>query len=153
MKTIPLSQNKFALVDDEDFDFLNQWKWSFRSNYASRADYTDKNNIKWTVLMSRVLMDNPEGMHVDHINGNTLDNRKRNLRVCTTGQNQCNSRAKSGKFKGVSFDKTKNKWIARIQADKKPKRIGAFDTEIEAAQAYDLAAKEIHKEYARTNNA
>lgn len=83
----------YALVDDENFEWLNQWKWSHLKSY----DYTGyvvkrKNGF---ILMHRLIMDTPKGMEVDHINGNSLDNRKENLRNCTHQQNQCNQRKRN----------------------------------------------------------
>ena len=105
--------------------------------------------------MHRAVIDAPEGLFVDHINHNGLDNRKRNLRIVTTQQNIWNTRGRdnniSSKYKGVSWHKNKQKWEARIRIDNKPKYLGYFDDEKEAAEAYDRTAKKHRGEYAFLN--
>lgn len=103
--------------------------------------------------LHREIMGNPEGLVVDHINGDILDNRKYNLRVCTTKENIRNSKPQEGTstYKGVSWDKDRNKWIAQIKVDRKGIHLGRFDSEIQAAEAYDNAAINYYGEYARLN--
>ena len=94
------------------------------------------------------------GTHVDHINGDRLDNRRFNLRLCTNQQNQMNKTKRVGsssRFKGVYFQKTSRKWVAAIQKDRKLKHIGLFSDELDAARAYDAAAKEAFGEFAWLN--
>ena len=156
MKNIILSQGKFAIVDDEDFEFLNQWKWTYgmggngRVGYAHRRVYHDGTSD--LVLMHRLLSKAPDGMDVDHINGDKLDNRKSNLRVCTQSQNMMNrglqKNNKSG-FKGVSRHSQSGKWWARIAKDGKKFSLGLHHTPEEAGEAYRKAAESLHGEYAR----
>lgn len=149
MKRIVLTQGKCALVDDEDFEYLMQWKWFYSDGYAGRWEN------KKRVAMHRVLMKVKDGELVDHRNGDSLDNRKENLRVCNKQENarNCGKKAKaSSQFKGVSWSKTRNKWVVRICiGESKMVHIGHFNSEIHAAMAWDLWARDIYGDFARTN--
>jgi len=107
--------------------------------------------------MHRVIMKLNFGdkRQVDHINGNGIDNRRNNLRICTQSQNNQNQRTqiclKSSKYKGVLWHKCCKRWMAQIKLNKKNKYIGLFKNEIDAAHAYDREAKELFGEYAKTN--
>lgn len=148
VKKIPLTRGKFALVDDQDFEWLNQWKWYAKESmggrfYAARkvqiARINGKQKMK-TLGMHRFLMNPPEEKVVDHINGNTLDNRKENLRVVSQHQNlQNRNKAKSSKYPGVYWHKNEKKWRARIQIRGKRKSLGNFNSEKKAAAAYEKA--------------
>lgn len=154
-KTIQLTQNKVALIDDEDFDFLNQWKWYFNYNYAKRTLNLKKQKFEKRkskiIYMHRVIVNAQNGQIIDHINGNTLDNRKSNLRVCTHSQNLQNSKIKTGKYKGVSWHKSSNKWLAKIGGTNSRIHIGLFSSKEEAALAYNEAALKYYGEFARLN--
>ena len=106
-----------------------------------------------TVSLHRFLMDAPQGMVVDHIDGNTLDDRRRNLRVCTQQQNRYNTRPqrKSSHFKGVCWDKAKRRWMVYVRHEGKSIFVGRFCSEVEAARAYDRKAYECFGEYAYLN--
>jgi len=157
MKLIPLTRGKFAMVDDEDYDYLMQWKWFSRSNgftdYAGRTQRC--NGIQIFYSMHRDLMKTPRDLLVDHINGNGLNNQKANLRNCTLAQNMYN-RKNNGKSKyhGVSFyyDKKGKQYIrtaARINGVYT--YLGTFKTEEDAARAYDAKIKETRGEFANLN--
>lgn len=146
-KEIYLSKGVSAIVDDEDYEWLNQWKWSYRGGYAIRKD----RDIKTPIIMHRLIMNAPEGISVDHKNLNRADNRKSNLRLATSQQQQYNQRSRGGtsSYKGVSWKR--NRWCAKMNVDGKSLYIGMFLTEEEAAKAYDKKAKEIHGEFAYLN--
>lgn len=156
MKEIQLTQGKVALVDDEDFDYLNQWKWhaykQHRNNFYARTVIC---NIKerTPILMHRLLV-KCEGKIIDHISGDGLDNRKCNIRVCNRAQNAINRRINinnlSG-FKGVSWFKPLNKWRAQIQYKVIVYHLGCFEKPIDAARAYNNAAQKYHGEFAKLN--
>lgn len=157
VKYIKLSQGKEAIVDDEEYDKLNKYKWYYSHGYAVRNVRVDENKRK-SVRMHRVIADTPKDKFTDHINGNKLDNRKSNLRNVNNAQNTKNAEKRASatsKYKGVFYFKRRNdvhgKWAARIQNDGKSIRLGYFDSEISAALAYNDAAIKYHKEYARLN--
>src|SRR3972149_4894727 len=150
MKRIKLSRNKYTLVDNENFDYLNQWKWCISgAGYAQRG----LSNHKY-ISMHRLIMKAKEEKEVDHKNGNTLDNRRRNLRLCTRRQNSFNrpkqSNNKSG-FKGVTWHKASKKWRATIGVGRKYIHFGTFTVITEAAKVYRMVAKQLHGEFARSN--
>lgn len=168
MKLIPLSQqskkNKgkyFAMVDDADYEWLNQWKWNATKSkntfYASRGVWNGMNMT--TILMHRFILGlvDPK-IQGDHKNRNGLDNRRCNLRIATNSQNQANRskpKRKSSKYKGVYLCNTWNKWKSQLRKNGKTIILGYFPFtkvgEINAAIAYDKAAKKYHGEFAWLN--
>jgi hypothetical protein len=135
-------------VDAADYEWLNQWQWHLENGYAAR---TEKGKI---ILMHRQIMQPPEDMVVDHIDGNKANNCRRNLRVCTHVENMCNQRRRSGSssvFKGVFYSKQMHKWGARCNCRGERIWLGYFDAEVEAARAYDRMAVECFGEFARLN--
>jgi hypothetical protein len=164
MKKIKLTQGMFALVDDEDFDYLNQWKWYANKGhstfYAQRQVSININKQRQTAeIMHRLIMNAPAYAIIDHINHNGLDNQKNNLRICNKSENQRNSlcsRGGTSKYKGVFFHKQFSlrgwkAWEAGIRYNKKRLCLGSFYTEIEAALAYNKKAKELFGEFAYLN--
>lgn len=152
MKLIPLTQGKFAKVDDEDFEWLSQWKWKYDHGYAMRQE--GGRFHRRNVYMHRRIMNTPEGMDTDHINCDKLDNRRKNLRVCEHFQNNANGRKRSNNtsgYIGVSWDKRKGMWVARIVVKTKQMVLGYFENPKEAALVRDDAALKYFGEYARTN--
>lgn len=155
MKQIPLTQGKFALVDDEYYDFLNQWKWyalfgnHTKTYYAVRTFIID--GVKKTIGMHRMIMGvSNSKIFVDHRDHDTLNNQTSNLRIATPSQNQSNrnsQRNSSSKYLGVSWRKQTRRWEVKI----KNKPIGYFKSEEEAALAYDSAAIKVHGEFANLN--
>ena len=155
VKKIPLTQGKYALVNDEDFDYLAQWKWLAHWSPGTKSYYAKRNarkgEIGWIsknrrrlISMHAEIMNLPKGMFVDHINHDTLDNRRNNLRSVTHRQNHQNRRqSKYSKYPGVSWDKSREKWIVLIQVNGKRKNIGRFNSEIEAFKAYKTAVFEL----------
>lgn len=157
MKKIQLTQGKAAIVDDEDYDRLAIHSWCIskcsNTNYALRG-HKVKGKCH-SVLMHREIMNATDGVEVDHINGNGIDNRKCNLRFVTSSQNKFNQkkqqRKTSSKYKGVYYHKRDKAWIARIQLYGCPQYLGNYATEKEAALAYNKAAVNYYGEYARLN--
>lgn len=144
MKKIILPRGKVVLIDDEDFEKIKKYKWHFALGYA-------KTNIpgkKSPQLMHRIILNAPVGMDVDHINGNGLDNRKKNIRICTHSQNLFNQgkyKNNTSGLKGVSIHR--NKWIAKISVKGKRIELGYFKTKELAYKAYCIACKKYHGEY------
>jgi hypothetical protein len=152
-KQIPLTQGKFALVDDDDFEWLNQWKWYYKDGYAARNITVGKKKQK-TIRMHIEIMKPPDGMDIDHIHGDGLDNRKLELRLCTMPGNIANSKIRVDNvtgYKGVSFHKRRGKFISQIRVNNKLKHIGYYVTAEEAAHAYDNAAVVFFGQFARLN--
>jgi len=153
-KTIALTQGKVALVDDEDCEWLNAWKWAYwpekYTGYAGRRIY-QKDKSRKRIRMHRVILNPPPNMEIDHINGNGLDNRRCNLRICTHSQNLANQRKCRGtsQYKGVCWDK--GRWRAQVSSAGQNIHLGYFKIEMDAAIAYNQAAQRLHGEYARLN--
>jgi hypothetical protein len=151
MKEIILTKGKKTLVDDQDFDWLNQFKWHYNARcYAVRTEYKPK---KHTIFMHREIIKTPKGLFTDHKNGNTLDNRRDNLRVATSKDNQRNQKVRLGSIsglKGVSLDRGHKKWKVAVGRGK-GSYVGHFEDKKEAAIAYNKVAKEKFGEFARLN--
>lgn len=142
MKRIPLTSGKFALVDDADFTFLNQWTWRLnKDGYANRRQGTKR------VFMHRLLNGTPDGLFTDHINRNKLDNRKKNLRTCDKSLNGINRGAqnnnKSG-HKGVYFEEWTKKWCASLFLKGKRLYRGRFSKKEDAIKARLKAEQKYH---------
>jgi hypothetical protein len=153
---------KEILVDAEDFKRISQHSWRLSYSQTKRAIRTQvcvQTDIDYkTVKLHRFIVNAPEDFDVDHKNGNPLDNRKENLRVCTRSSNLQNASkyqrkgGTSSRYKGVSWHKAAKKWEAGLQVDGKRKWLGLFDLEIDAAKAYNEAASQYFGEFARINN-
>ena len=161
MKEIQLTKGKVAIVDDADYErvmALGKWCCVGTDGYAGRTMRLGKKNGKWIkrhLAMHRFIMNCPEGSQVDHINGDIMDNRKSNLRICSHSDNMKNRslyKNNSSGYKGVYLHKAAKKWAASIRINKgKRKHLGLFDDCIEAARAYNEAALIHHGEFARLN--
>lgn len=133
MKKIPLTQGKFALVDDEDFDWLNKFRWYLSdSGYAKRDQHIKLEINKYskkTIWMHRIINNTKGGLFTDHINQNKLDNRKENLRTVTKSQNGFNRGKQSNNtsgVKGVSWHKKAKKWMVEIKHGDLKEYFGLF---------------------------
>jgi hypothetical protein len=148
---VPFSGGHF-LIDYEDWLKYSSINWSLSNGYL--VNDTGRNETRKVTALHRLILGDPQGYVVDHINGDKLDNRKYNLRICTEQQNRHNSagqkNSKSG-YKGVSWHSGKNKWESSIRVDNKLLFLGNFLNIEEAALAYDTAAKTYFKEFARLN--
>lgn len=159
-KQIPLTQGKVAIVDDADYEWLNQWKWFYGKSssaqgtgYARRWDSSSEKRV--LVNMHRVILNAPENFTVDHCDHNGLNNQRSNLRLATTGENNRNTRShidSTSKYKGVHYCNTRHQWVATIGHNRKRKIIGYFETEIAAASAYNQHASRLHGDFAMLNN-
>lgn len=157
MKLIPLTQGYETIVDDADYPALQVYSWCYKRcgtlQYAARG--TKNNGLQKTILMHRAILNAPDGIEVDHINGNGLDNRRCNLRLVSSSQNHFNQRKQqrqtSSQYKGVYWHQRDKVWMARIQAFGSDHYIGSFRSEREAALAYNKAAIKFHGEYAKLN--
>jgi len=157
-REIPLTQGQVALVDESDYDLLNQWKWCVKKDrntyYAMRG--VERNGKSKSIMMHRLILGlkKNDSTQADHVDGNGLNNRRSNLRVCTNQQNQFNQRhqiGKSSKYKGVCWNKKDKIWTAQIRKDQKSYHLGSFRNERDGALAYNKKAKEFFGEYAQIN--
>ncbi len=151
-RVIPVTFRKFAVVDTDDYYRLSNHQWHA---VASTHTFYAISNIKGKrVAMHRVITGAPDHLMVDHIDHNGLNNCKSNLRLCSPAQNCCNANPRhraSSKYKGVGWHKTRKKWTAVVQVNKKAYHIGYFSDEIEAAKAYDARARQLHRQFAWLN--
>lgn len=150
MKQIALSQGKFAIVDDEDYEIISKLKWHY--NNCGYATHCGCRNVQ--LLMHREILKLQKGEFCDHINGNKLDNRKCNLRKATKSQNAMNQRLKSTNKSGiigVSWDSGTKKWRAQIRLNGKSIYLGICSNKEDAAIIYNNKAKELFGEFAYNN--
>ncbi len=156
MKTIQLTRGKFTIVDDSDFELVNKFTWHANKSNGWYAKTFINNNGKFVTLqMHRLILGCPEDMQIDHINGDGLDNRRENLRLCNNTQNHQNRHSvlSASGYKGVYFRKygKRGKYNARIYYNGKSIWLGSFDSPVDAAVAYDNAALKYFREFACTN--
>lgn len=157
MKKIQLPHNRFTIVDDKDYEWLNQWKWhvqpSKNTDYVVRTEWvTPKKCI--CIRMHRLIMGVSGKVLIDHEDGDGLNNQRTNLRKADSVKNGANRRSaknSSSKYLGVHFCKTRQKWVSQIQHKGKGKHLGIFNDEIKAAISYNHAALELHGEFANLN--
>lgn len=158
MKYINLTQGYKTIVDDEDYEWLSKYKWYARKIHTMNSFTAVRNKTvegkQTNVVMYREIMNAPSGTIVDHINHDTLDNRRSNLRVCDMYQSSRNRRVAANNstgYKGVGYHKATKKYRARIQAGGKKIDIGYYKDPKDAARAYNERAKVLHGEYAYLN--
>lgn len=161
MVEIELSRGYKSKIDDEDYELVTRYKWhanpkTFKNGkvYVRAAariwHKEEKRYYNWT--LANWIMQPSKGLVVDHINRDPLDNRRRNLRICTQSENIFNKESsnlnRTSKYRGVHFDKSrahrKKHWMANLNHEGKSYRIGRFETEVEAAKAYNKLAKELY---------
>lgn len=156
---IPLTKGYVALVDDEDYEELSQWKWQSQSGgerntaYARRGIYNPYSRRMTTVMMHRVIMGDPADYLIDHKDGNGLNNTRSNLRIATRAENQYNSRINKNNttgFKGVTFHRNTGKYMAQVSVDGATRYLGLYNSAEAAHYAYCEAAKQLHSEFANT---
>jgi hypothetical protein len=155
---IQLTKGQVALIDSEDFELVNRYKWCASWNSTTQSFYALTNIRKpggksTQIGMHRLIMNAQPGEQVDHIHHQTLDNRKSELRLCTPSQNACNRRAQSNNTSGiigVSWHKKSGKWRATIQQHGKAIHLGLYDTPELANEARCKAVAELHGEFALT---
>ena len=151
MKKIKLTKGYQAIVDNEDFDWLNKWKWCAKVGhwgvYAIRRPWNKESKDYNWVYMHREVNKTPKGLFTDHINGNGLDNRKSNLRTVTTQQNAFNTkkyRTNTSGYRGIYYDDSRGKYRVRIGADYKTVHLGSFKLLKDAIKARKEAEKTYH---------
>lgn len=150
-REILLTRGMVALVDDEDFERVSRYSWRAHIGRDSKSFYAARSNK--CIRMHREIIGAKYGQIVDHINGNTLDNRRHNLRFCNPSQSAMNrgiSPSNTSGYKGVFRDRN-GRWGAVIKIHYKQIRLGSFFVKVDAARAYDRAAKKYFGEFARLN--
>lgn len=159
MKKIELTRGYFAIIDDEDVELVANYSWRViptrNTMYAKAYVRGSGRKNPQQVFMHRLIMDAPKELEVDHINGDGLDNRRENMRLCSHAQNLQNQRNDSSRgssiYKGVSWSKKDKKWIAQICKEYSNEVLGYFKDEKEAALAYNEAALDFFGEFAKIN--
>lgn len=159
MKLISLTRGYFTKVDDEDYERLNEHKWHYKSDYKTiDGGYAVRTVVirgkKICITMHRLLIESEKNMEIDHIDGNRLNNQKYNLRVVSRSDNMKNKKIyknNTSGYKGVSWHKYMQVWVARIGVSGKKVQLGCFRDPLEAARVYNNAAIKYFGEYARLN--
>lgn len=153
MRVIELTRGRVCVVDDEDFEYLAQYRWCFAPcGYAMRNRKLGDGPGPRAIYMHRAITGAGKGQIVDHRNMDTVDNRRENLRLATKSENQTNSGShKDNKLGAKGVHLNKGKFSAKICKDGKTVQLGRFETIGEASEAYIKAAKEIHGDFARGN--
>lgn len=151
---IALTKGQWSWIDEEDYPSVSRFKWCANEKECGTYAVTYVRGYGYLTLHS-FLMQPPPGKVVDHIDGDSLNNRRSNLRVVTQSQNLMNKRVRRNtvlRFKGVNWDKSRGKWMVKVQKEREVIWIGRFDDEIDAALAYNEAARIHFGEYARLNS-
>jgi hypothetical protein len=157
MREIPLTQGKVAIIDDEDYELVMSMRWRLfkdHGNLYAKANLKLPNGKKTTIRMHRLILNAPEGLMVDHKNGDGLNNQKNNIRLVEQWQNACNQGIRKSNrtgFKGIVVAQNGKSYYAVITANKTVTKLGKFKTLEDAARAYDNAAVSLHGEFARLN--
>jgi hypothetical protein len=154
---VPLSQGLFAIIDAADVPLVGGYTWTAtvnnRATYAVRSALKDEPRHKAKIILHRVIMGNPTGLTIDHINGDGLDCRRSNLRLATVAENSRNrriSRNSSTGFKGVTLI-ADDRWQARIRLNGRRYNLGCFGSPEEASAAYNRASRHLHGDFGRQN--
>jgi len=159
-RRIRLAQPRYAIVDPDDYERLSKYEWEARRTrnspyYAARQDINRSTRKYTLIFMHREIIEIGDGLFADHINHNSVDNRKANLRPATQTQNNRNRKKfnlpTKSKYKGVYWKPRIKKWVAQIGVNRKVIHLGCFKKEKDAARAYDKAAKQYHGEFASPN--
>lgn len=160
-KLISLTKGQFAIVDECDYAWLSQWKWHYGADgYSRRGQSCREDGKKKTRMFSmhreiaEKLFGIPDGMHVDHVDRNKLNNRRSNLRLATCAQNRANRGVEGNNtsgFKGVCYHPRCNRWTAAIKFNGKRMHLGFYDTPEQAALAYNEEAIKLFGEFAYLN--
>ena len=164
-KRIPLTQNKYAIVDNEDYESVSRFRWyavncsglfyaKTGTHYATTHMGSRRKRWQGHMYLHRFLLHPPKGFVVDHINSNALDCRRSNMRVCTQAQNIYNTRKLHpglSQYKGIKWHNRDHVWEAYVHAEGRRFYLGRSPHEEIAAQMYDKGACEIHGEYACVN--
>ena len=154
MKYLPLQNGQQTIIDDERYPILYLKNWHYGTNGYVYGNTWDKKLKKSSYfLLHRLLLNARKNVQIDHVNGNKLDNRIKNLRLCSNQQNAFNRIKTSGvsKYKGVNWYKTDKIWYAQITVNYKKIQLGRFKNEIDAAIAYNNAAKKYYGKFAHVN--
>ncbi len=153
-----VGDGRFAICDWQDWHLVRAYNWRLTTRARSGCLYaqawdSDGADERSRISMHRLILPTPPDKIVDHINGDGLDNRRANLRIATHQQNSFNVRSHGGasRFRGVSFEAASNLWRAYITLNGKRKYLGRHGLEIDAAKAYNMAAKEAYGDFARLN--
>ena len=144
-----------VLISKCDLERIQSHNWCKAANQNKRVyfGYRAYGQNEKFIYLHRFIVDCPSGMEVDHVNMNTLDNRRENLRICSHARNNCNKRkykTNTSGYKGVYWHKQRLKWVAEITSNRKKTYLGCFLTAEEAYAAYCIASKKYHDEYGRT---
>jgi len=159
MKEILLTKGLITLVDDDDYEKINQFKW--HANSDGTNDYARRkitvNGKRIVIAMHRFILNIIDpNVQIDHIDGKTLNNQKKNLRACESLSNNKNKHKRTSKttsaYKGIHWNKDNNKWRAKIYVNKKTIHLGYFEIDTDAAKAYNEAALHYFGEFASLNN-
>lgn len=141
---------RICLYDDEDHDIVSQYNWHYQRGYAQAETGSRSNGTRKTIRMHRLILSPPSDKIVDHMNRDSLDNRRSNLRLCNKSENGMNRTKQANNstgYKGVSLHKKTGKYRAYITKDQKTLHLGLFETPVEAYRVYLNKAKELHGEF------